>query len=373
MIKKIIHIDMDAFFASVEQRDNPALRNMPVVVGGNPNSRGVVAAASYEARRFGIHSAMPCSQAYRKCPQAIFVKPRFEAYREVSQQIHAVFSQYTDLIEPLSLDEAYLDVTENKINNPSATRIAQAICQKIKQQTRLTASAGVSYNKFIAKIASDINKPNGIKIVLPEEGEAFVAQLAIGQFYGIGRATEKKMRTIGIENGAHLKEKSLDFLLKYFGKAGAFYYKIARGIDEREVNNSRVRKSLGSETTFSSDISNRDELLNHLSSLVKEVSEDLFKKKIKGKTITLKVKFDDFVQVTRSKTIERKINDYDTIYSLCKMLLTRTEAGQRKVRLLGVSLSSFTEFSFDSGMTIRPAQQLELDLLHNFKQDNKCN
>ncbi len=358
-MKKIIHIDMDAFFASVEQRDNPALRNRPVVVGGDPNSRGVVAAASYEARQFGIHSAMPCSQAYRKCPQAAFVKPRFEAYREVSQQIHAIFVQYSDLIEPLSLDEAYLDVTENKLNNPSATRIAQAIRRKIKQTTGLTASAGVSYNKFIAKIASDINKPDGIKVVLPEDGEAFVAKLSIGQFYGIGQATEKKMRAMDIENGAQLKQKSLDFLVQNFGKAGAFYYQIARGIDKREVNSTRIRKSLGSETTFSVDILNREELLKYLSHLVKEVSEDLLKKKIKGKTITLKVKFDDFVQVTRSKTVERRINDYDSIYSLCKMLLSRTEAGQRKVRLLGVSLSSFTEKS--------AMQQLELDLSHNIK------
>jgi len=358
-MKKIIHIDMDAFFASVEQRDNPALRIRPVVVGGNPNSRGVVAAASYEARQFGVHSAMPCSLAYRKCPLAAFVKPRFDAYREVSQQIHAIFLQYSDLIEPLSLDEAYLDVTENKLNNPSATRIAQAIRQQIKQTTGLTASAGVSYNKFIAKIASDINKPDGIKVVLPEDGEAFVAELSIGQFYGIGQATEKKMRAMDIENGAQLKEKSLDFLVQNFGKAGAFYYQIARGIDKREVNSTRIRKSLGSETTFSVDILNYEQLLKHLSHLVKEVSEDLLKKDIKGKTITLKVKFDDFVQVTRSKTVERRINDYDSIYSLCKMLLSRTEAGQRKVRLLGVSLSSFTEKS--------TMQQLELNLSHNIK------
>ncbi len=366
-MRKIIHIDMDAFFASVEQRDNPVLRNRPVIVGGKPDSRGVVAAASYEARQFGIHSAMPCSQAYRKCPQAVFVKPRFEAYRQVSQHIHAIFTQYSDLIEPLSLDEAYLDVTENKVNNPSATRIAQAICRQIKQKTGLTASAGVSYNKFIAKIASDINKPDGIKIVLPEEGEAFVAQLAIGQFYGIGRATEKKMRALEIENGTQLKEKSLDFLLHNFGKAGSFYYKIARGIDEREVNNSRIRKSLGSETTFSVDILNRDELLQQLSLLVEEVSEDLLKKKIMGSTITLKVKFDDFVQVTRSKTIEGKINDYDSIYSLCKMLLTKTEAGRRKVRLLGVSLSSFAELSCEKSSAKRVMQQLELDLSHKIK------
>ncbi len=367
MIKKIIHIDMDAFFASVEQRDNPALQNRPVIVGGKPDSRGVVAAASYEARQYGIHSAMPCSQAYRKCPQAVFVKPRFSAYREVSQQIQAIFAQYTDLIEPLSLDEAYLDVTENKVNNPSATRIAQAIRQQIKQKTGLTASAGVSYNKFIAKIASDINKPDGVKVVLPEEGEAFVAQLAIGRFYGVGQATEKKMRALGIENGAHLKEKSLDFLLQNFGKAGSFYYQIARGLDKREVNAFRERKSLGSETTFVNDLSDMDELLKQMSSLAKAVSDDLAKKKIKGKTVTLKVKYDDFVQVTRSKTIERKINDYDTIYSLCRMLLMKTDADQRKVRLLGISLSSFAEPSQGAGVENLVMQQLELDLLHTKK------
>jgi len=360
-MRKIIHIDMDAFFASVEQRDNPALRNRPVVVGGRPDSRGVVAAASYEARKYGIHSAMPCSQAYRQCPQAVFVKPRFEAYREVSQQIHAIFTQYTDLVEPLSLDEAYLDVTRNNINEASATRIAQAIRQQIRKQTGLTASAGVSYNKFLAKIASDINKPDGIKVVLPEEGEAFVAELAIGRFYGIGRATEKKMRALGIENGTQLKSNSLEFLLQNFGKAGSFYYQIARGIDEREVNSTRIRKSLGSENTFSTDISDINELLEYLSLLAQEVSDDLLRKNLKGRTVTLKVKYDDFQQITRSKTIERKINDYDTIYSLCKMLLLNTQAGERKVRLLGVSLSSFAEPS----TTKQTMTQLELELFPN--------
>lgn len=357
-MRKIIHIDMDAFFASVEQRDNPALRNRPVVVGGRPDSRGVVAAASYEARQFGIHSAMPCSQAYRKCPQAQFVKPRFEAYREVSQQIHTIFTQYTDVIEPLSLDEAYLDVTHNKTNETSATRIARAILREIRETTGLTASAGVSYNKFIAKMASDINKPNGMKVVLPEEGETFVADLAIGRFYGIGRATEKKMHALGIENGAQLKNQSLDFLLRQFGKAGSFYYQIARGIDNRPVNSHRIRKSLGSESTFSKDISSQEELLTLLSSLAREVSKDLQTKNLKGRTVTLKVKYDDFEQVTRSKTIERKINDFDTIYSLCKMLLLKTQAGKRKVRLLGVSLSSFVEPSAEQQSMI----QLELDL-----------
>ena len=356
-MRKIIHIDMDAFFASVEQRDNPALRNRPVVVGGQPDSRGVVAAASYEARAFGIHSAMPCSQAYRRCPQAVFIKPRFEAYKHVSQQIHTIFTQYTDKIEPLSLDEAYLDVTDNITSETSATQIAKNILKQINDQTGLTASAGVSYNKFIAKMASDINKPNGMKDVRPDEGEAFVAGLAIGQFYGIGKATEKKMRDLGIENGEQLKAQTLAFLLEHFGKAGSFYYQIARGVDEREVVSTRIRKSLGSETTFSDDLNDQKELLKRLSILIKEVSEDLLTKNLKGKTVTLKVKFDDFQQITRSKTIERAINDYDTIYSLCKMLLLKTDAGERKVRLLGVSLSTFDE-QHKSVM-----KQLELELV----------
>lgn len=358
IMKKIIHIDMDAFFASVEQRDDPTLRNRPVIVGGRPDSRGVVAAASYEARQFGIHSAMPCSKAYRRCPQAVFVKPRFAAYRQVSQQIHAIFTNFTDKIEPLSLDEAYLDVTENKVSETSATHIAETIRAQIHQQTELTASAGVSYNKFIAKMASDINKPNGLKVVRPEQGEAFVSQLKIGQFYGIGQATEKKMRALGIENGQQLKTQSLEFLLRHFGKAGSFYYQIARGIDHREVNSCRIRKSLGSETTFSSDLTKQDELLEELSRLAKEVSKDLLSLGLRGKTVTLKVKFDDFQQITRSKTIERAINDYDTIYSLGKMLLARTQAGERKVRLLGVSLSSLVEPEKKQ----RVLRQLELEL-----------
>ena len=355
-MRKIIHIDMDAFFASVEQRDSPSLRNRPVVVGGRPDSRGVVAAASYEARQFGIHSAMPCSQAYRRCPQAVFVKPRIAAYREVSQQILTIFSRFTDKIEPLSLDEAYLDVTDNKLSEPSATRIAETIRAQIKQQTALTASAGVSYNKFIAKMASDVNKPDGLKVVRPEEGEDFVAQLCIGQFYGIGRATEKKMRELGIDYGHHLRAQSLGFLLQHFGKAGSFYYQIARGIDEREVNSSRIRKSLGSETTFPYDLSAQNDLLEQLSILAKEVSDDLLTRNIQGKTVTLKVKFDNFQQITRSKTIEQATNDFDTIYSLCKMLLLKTQAGERKVRLLGVSLSSFDRLEYHSGLM----RQLEL-------------
>lgn len=355
-MRKIIHIDMDAFFASVEQRDNPSLRGKPVVVGGKPDSRGVVAAASYEARQYGIHSAMPCSQAYRKCPQTIFVKPGFEAYKKVSRQIRAIFLQYTDIIEPLSLDEAYLDVTVNKVNQQSATIIAEQIRSEIYQQTGLTASAGVSYNKFLAKTASDINKPNGIKVILPDEGEVFVSELPIGKFYGIGKVTEKKMQQLGILTGRDLKEKSLEFLKQHFKNSASYFYSVSRGIDDRPVKGTRSpRKSLSNETTFATDIDNIKDLHNYLRQLVKEVAEDLKHQQLMGKTVTLKVKYDNFEQVTRSQTFQQAINDDKQIYQVVKSLLTSTEAGVRKVRLLGVGLSSFNES--ESGRM----HQMELD------------
>ncbi len=348
---------MDAFFASVEQRDDPLLRGKPVVVGGNPDSRGVVAAASYEARQYGIHSAMPCSQAARKCRQTIFVKPRFEAYKKVSQQIRAIFLQYTDIIEPLSLDEAYLDVTDNKVNQKSATIIAEQIRRDIYQQTELTASAGVSYNKFLAKTASDINKPNGIKVILPEEGESFVAQLPIGKFYGIGKVTEKKMQNLGILTGSDLKGKSLEFLKQYFKNSASYFYNVSRGIDDRPVKGTQSsRKSISNETTFAADIDDIKELHDYLRQLVEELTADLRHQQLMGKTITLKVKYDDFEQVTRSQTFHQAINDNKQIYRCCKNLLMNTDAGLRKVRLLGVGLSSFNDP--ESGHL----HQLELDL-----------
>ncbi|MFK5891597.1 MAG: DNA polymerase IV [Pseudomonadota bacterium] len=353
-MRKIIHIDMDAFFASVEQRDNPSLRGCSVVVGGRPDSRGVVAAASYEARQYGIHSAMPCSQAYRLCPQTIFVKPRFDAYKKVSQQIRQVFLEYSDLIEPLSLDEAYLDVTKNKIQQPSATIIAQEIRVKIFERTKLTASAGISYNKFLAKIASDINKPDGIKVILPEQGETFVAELAIGKFYGIGKVTEEKMKKMGIYTGADLKAKPLQFLTQYFGNSAHYFYNVSRGIDDRQVKiSSGVRKNMSNETTFSTDIDDIDELLKHLSRLSKKIADDCLKKDLYGKTITLKVEYDNFQQITRSQTFQQTINDYQQIYSVSKKLLMSTEAGKRKIRLLGVGISSFDK---------QQVEQLTLDL-----------
>jgi len=355
-VRKIIHLDMDAFFASVEQRDNPSLRGKPVVVGGKPDSRGVVAAASYEARQYGIHSAMPCSQAYRKCPQTIFVKPRFEAYKTVSRQIRAIFLQYTDIIEPLSLDEAYLDVTINNVEQSSATIIAEQIRSEIYQQTGLTASAGVSYNKFLAKTASDINKPNGIKVILPEEGEAFVSDLPIGKFYGIGKVTEKKMQQLGILTGMDLKEKSLEYLRLHFKNSASYFYNVSRGIDDRPVKGIRSpRKSLSNETTFAYDTDDLRELHDYLKQLAEEVSEDLQHQKLMGKTVTLKVKYDNFELVTRSQTFQQAINDDKQIYRVCKNLLTHTEAGLRKVRLLGVGLSLFNH------QTSGQMQQIELD------------
>lgn len=333
---------MDAFFASVEQRDNPSLCGQPVVVGGRPDSRGVVAAASYEARQYGIRSAMTCSQAYRRCPQTIFVKPRFEAYKKVSQQIRQIFSEYSDVIEPLSLDEAYIDVTQNKVDHGSATIIAQEIRARIFARTGLTASAGVSYNKFLAKIASDINKPNGIKVILPEHGEAFVAELPIGKFYGIGKVTEAKMKQIGIYKGADLKTRSLQFLTQHFGQSGAYFYDVSRGIDNREVKISRgVRKTMSNETTFPADLDDIDELSKHIACLSKKIADDCHKKELYGKTITLKVKYDNFQQITRSQTFQQAINDYEQIYAVSKQLLLNTEAGKRKIRLLGVGISSF--------------------------------
>ncbi len=333
---------MDAFFASVEQRDKPSLRGKPVVVGGQPDSRGVVAAASYEARQYGIHSAMSCSQAYRKCHQTVFIKPRFDAYKAVSAQIRRIFLDYTDTIEPLSLDEAYLDVTDNKKQQASATIIAEQIRRDIYQQTGLTASAGVSYNKFLAKTASDINKPNGIKVILPEEGEAFVAKLPIGQFYGVGKVTEKKMQQLGIQTGKDLKEKSLEFLKQHFKSSANYFYNVSRGIDERPVKGHRSpRKSLSNETTFAHDIDDIKELKSYLRQLAEEVADDLQQQNLMGKTITLKVKYDNFEQVTRSQTFPQALNDEKQIYRICKNLLRNTDAGLRKVRLLGVGLSSF--------------------------------
>lgn len=358
--RKIIHVDMDAFFASVEQRDHPDYRGKPLIVGGQPDSRGVVAACSYEARKFGIHSAMPCSRAYRLCPQAIFVKPRFDAYREVSQQIRDIFWRYASEVEPLSLDEAYLDVTYTEEFNGSATLIAKAIKQDILQETNLYASAGVSYNKFLAKIASDMDKPNGLYVILPQQGEAFVNELAIGKFHGIGPATEAKMKQLGIETGYDLRQKTEAELMDRFGKSGHYYYNIARAIDERPVRSQRIRKSLGKETTFSEDILSVPELAARLGDLADIVLESLAKQNLKARTVTVKVKYADFQQVTRAQTLEHSIALTDLKEWIPK-LLNRTEVGQKAVRLVGLSLSGF-----DVPVVEKVQPQLDLVLSDEF-------
>jgi DNA polymerase-4 len=344
--RKIIHVDMDAFFASVEQRDQPEYLGKPLIVGGQPNSRGVVAACSYEARKFGIHSAMPCSRAYRLCPQAIFVPPRFEAYREVSSQIRAIFWQYATQVEPLSLDEAYLDVTYTAEYDGSATRIAQAIKRDILATTNLNASAGVSYNKFLAKIASDMDKPNGLYVIKPEQGLAFVATLPVGKFHGVGPATEAKMHQVGIENGADLRRKTLVQLVQIFGKSGHYYYNIARAIDDRPVRSQRVRKSLGKETTFAHDVLSIESLTESLNGLASVVLTKLAEQKLQAKTVTLKVKYANFEQVTRAQSVDFVLGA-EALQQLIPELLKRTEAGVKPVRLVGLSLSGFDHVQAD--------------------------
>lgn len=337
--RKIIHVDMDAFFASVEQRDTPEYQGKPVIVGGSPDKRGVVAACSYEARKFGIHSAMPSSRAYRLCPQAIFLRPRFDVYREVSAIIQAIFRRYTDLVEPLSLDEAFLDVTACTQYQGSATLIAKAIKQEIKQATQLTASAGISYNKFLAKIASDMDKPDGLYLIKPDQGEKFVEQLAVRKIHGIGQATEKKMKKLNIYTGSDLKRMAEKTLLEHFGKAGRYYYYIARGVDDRPVRNNRIRKSIGSETTFEKDLEDVDVMLTQLQRLSEKVFSNLREKELTAKTLTLKVKYNDFELMTRRTTKENAFVSADEMMCLLTGLLEKTQAGTRKVRLLGVSVS----------------------------------
>lgn len=342
-LRKIIHIDMDAFYASVEQRDHPEYRGKPVIVGGMPNTRGVVATCSYEARKFGIYSAMSSFKAYQLCPEAIFVEPRFDAYREASYAIRSIFAMYTDLIEPLSLDEAYLDVSKSELCNGSATLIANDIKKNILKETCLTSSAGVSYNKFLAKIASDINKPNGVFVIPPGKGEAFVDTLAIGKFHGIGKVTEKRMHELGIKTGSDLKKLSLQELLQNFGKSGHYYYQIARGIDDRPVCNDDTRQSIGVENTFQKDIEQPTEMVNQLIVLLGEALEKATKRHFMAQTVTIKVKYFDFVQVTRSKTLPTPIKTTQGFDLLFYELLKTTDVASKSVRLLGVSLSSLID------------------------------
>jgi len=344
LMRKIIHIDMDAFYASVEQRDNVLLRGQPVIVGGRPNDRGVVAACSYEARKFGIHSAMPSSEAGRRCPQAVFVSPRFEVYRQVSRQIQAVFREFTPLVEPLSLDEAYLDVTDASMLDGSAVRIAHEVRGLIRERTDLIASAGVSYNKFLAKIASDYDKPDGFYCILPADGPTFVAGLPIGRFYGVGKATEARMHELGIYTGADLRSFSLQELQREFGKSADYYYNVARGIDNRPVRATRTRKSLGSETTFSENLRSEDAMLEVLERLADEVVDALRERELIGATLTIKVRFASFRSVTRSATQASGISDAGAAKRLLPYLLERALDGHTlpSVRLLGVSIGGLT-------------------------------
>lgn len=330
---------MDAFFASVEQLDNPELKGEPVIVGGRPDSRGVVAACSYEARKFGIHSAMPCSRAYKLCPKAYFISPRMNRYREISSLIMDIFKQYTELIEPLSLDEAFLDITTNKKDQSSATLLAKDICRKIYQTTGLTASAGVSCNKFVAKIASDLNKPNGISVIKPDQLLEFLSRLPIGKFFGVGKVTEKKMKALGIRSGADLHSWSRESLIEHFGKPGLFYYDIVRGKDPRPVRASRVRKSIGAERTFREDTKDITEISTILSGLAKRVGQSLEKKNTGCHTVTLKVRYSDFTTTTRSITTREMVTTPEDILRYVPKLLKNTEAGVRKVRLLGISVA----------------------------------
>ncbi|MCT4643705.1 MAG: DNA polymerase IV [Carboxylicivirga sp.] len=354
MSRKIIHIDMDAFFASVEQRDFPELRGKPVVVGGN-SERGVIAAASYEARKFGVKSAMSSKVALRRCPHLIFQKHRFEVYKEVSQQIRAIFYEYTDLVEPLSLDEAFLDVTDNKKGIESATQVAREIKQKIYEQTHLTASAGVSANKFLAKVASDQRKPNGMYIIKPKDVKAFVEQLPIEKFFGVGKKTAEKMHLLDIHKGKDLLRFDLTRMVHHFGKAGQYFFDIARGIDERPVRPHRERKSVGIENTFSKDLRDQQQIEMEIDRLKEGLLKRLSKSGKSGKTLTLKVKFDNFEQITRSKTVAQQINEY-SLNNLSKDLLHEAPLN-RPIRLLGLTISNFKE----EASNVAEAIQLKID------------
>lgn len=337
--RKIIHVDMDAFFASVEQRDNPELRGKPVAVGGS-RERGVVAAASYEARQFGVRSAMPSITAKRQCPDLIFVKPRFEVYKEISQQMRAIFAEYTPLIEPLSLDEAYLDVTDNLKNMPVAREIAEEIRARIRAATDLTASAGVSYNKFLAKLASDHRKPDGLFVITPRMGPGFVETLPVRKFHGVGPTTAAKMNRLGIATGLDLKARSLAFLQQQFGKSGSYYYWIARGIDERPVRADRVRKSVGAENTFFTDLFSFDAAREALHPILEKVWRHCDGAGARGRTVTLKVKYADFQQITRSRTSDAPIGTRADLERHSIDLLEGVFPVAKGVRLLGISLSS---------------------------------
>lgn len=336
--RKIIHIDMDAFYASVEQRDNPALRGLPIAVG-HDSGRGVVATASYEARRYGVHSALPSVTAKRLCPELVFVAPRFEVYKAVSEQIRDIFARYTDLVEPLSLDEAFLDVSRHR----SATRIAQEIKHRIRVETGLTASAGVSVNKMLAKIASDYQKPDGLFVITPEAVEDFVARLPVEKFFGVGEVTAERMHRLGIRTGLDLRAWSEIDLIRRFGKAGSLYYGYARGEDNREVTPHRTRKSLGAECTFLDDTDDPLRLIEELRGIREEVWQRMQRNGFKGKTVVLKLKFDNFRQITRSKTLSEAVTRYERLEQVSEELLHQVNLRSHKVRLIGLSVGNTAE------------------------------
>jgi len=342
-VRKIIHIDMDAFYASVEQRDFPQYKGKPLIVGGPPDGRGVVAAASYEARAFGVHSAMPSKKAQQLCPYAIFVYPRFNVYKEVSRQIRAIFSRYTDLIEPLSLDEAYLDVTQDKLNIGSAITIAQEIKKAIKEELHLTASAGISINKFVAKIASDINKPDGLTFIGPSKIEKFMEKLPVEKFHGVGKVTAQRMKMQNIRKGSDLKKLSEERLMTLFGKSGKFFYNIVRGIDHRQVKPDRETKSISSEDTFSYDLDKGSELYEHLLRITLAAFRRANQYQLFGRTITVKIKFADFKIITRSTSFEHPITDEDEAIYAARTLVENADFEGKSVRLIGVGFSNFHE------------------------------
>lgn len=350
-IRKIIHVDMDAFYASIAQMDNPELKGKPIAVGGG-GKRGVISAASYEARKYGVRSAMSGRLAEKLCPELIFVRTDFERYKDISNRIRKIFFEYTDLVEPLSLDEAYLDVTENKIGLPSATLIAQKIRQRIFDEVGLTASAGISINKFIAKVASDYNKPNGQKTVNPEDVLQFLEDLDIRKFYGVGKVTAEKMYQKGIFTGKDLKAKSLEYLDENFGKSGRYYYYVVRGIHNSEVKPNRIRKSLAAERTFSENLSSEIFMLEKLDHIAEEVAKRLEKSNVAGKTITLKIKYSDFTLQTRSKTLPYFVSDKAVILETAKDLLYQDKL-KNSVRLLGISLSNLNT---DKSVKAKPSE-----------------
>ena len=353
---------MDAFYASIEQRDHPEYRGRPLAVGMG-KARGVVAAASYEARKYGVRSAMPSVTALEKCPQLIFVPARFEMYQSVSHQIMSIFLEYTDLVEPLSLDEAFLDVTHNHKGIPSAIRIAWEIKKRILAETGLTASAGVSFNKFLAKIASDYNKPNGLFTILPKDAEQFVETLRIEQFFGIGKITAQKLHELGIYTGADLKKIDESQLIQWFGKAGSVYYKNARAIDLREVTPNRIRKSVGAEDTFEADLSSQAELTEALEKVAERVWERIEAKDFRGRTITLKIKYNDFEIISRSKTLLSLVSDYHLFWEVSQELLKQVDLSKKKIRLMGLTISNIDE---------ERKNKKTIQLRLNFKQDSSA-